>query len=532
MSFCLFSLPTPDSALFYLGMAKIGPDDACESSTDPSKYRCSRSGYSSQRESYDSQRRKSSRAEDDSFQRRKSTGPESSRRKKSVDPTKSQKLRIELGRLSMHDQVAQDETKLAADHELESKLYAAVRTSPMLVSIRRAAPQKLMDNTERVAIAGIFAQHAAARTNVGMVNWASPRARHIYRVRHALLYRIALYAAFLGLLIVVIWEPPSSSALPAVVNWTAIDWASFSASTAVEVCSALVFAVDVVLQVICCTPRVFCSSKANLVFALLVLCILSDAIATPIIVHAASVCPLRVSRVLRPLLLPFLSQTVSHMVISIAYTIPSLADLGLCMITVIIFYGLLSASLFAPYDANDSPAPLEPPTLPPIPVPSSPPTLPPAMPLTATPLAPPSPSFPLPLVAHQASSYATVSEPLQELHTTLLALCILLFTADNYPMIMWESFSCKGVGCYVGVGTALFASFVIIGHVVLMSIFIAGMCSVHSHMHIVCSHRTLSCAWHASSHTQCRRALISCSHLLPSSLDLICCGTGSALRCL
>ena len=352
-------------------------------------------------------------------------------------PTKNQRLRMELGALSMFDQVAADEVKCTADRTanatIEARMSAAIRTSPMLESILKASPQKLMDEAERAAIAGIFAQHAAARTSVGMINWASSAARQIYRVRHMALYRYTLDAALFCLMLVAVWEPPMTGGSAPVA-----DYAYFYACTVVELSCAVLFASDLLLQLVCCTPRVFWrSTKANAVYAVLVLSILSDALSAPIIVATAGYYPLRWSRVLRPLLMPFLSQTVAHMVLSIGHTLPSLADLGLCMLTVIVFYALLSTSLFAPDLLGEAHPPAAPPP------------------------------------ADNAATNGAISSPLGSLHTTLLALSILLFTADNYPMIMWEAYSCSGVSCGVGVSTSVFTSFVVLGNLVLMSIFVA-----------------------------------------------------------
>ena len=56
--------------------------------------------------------------------------------------------------------------------------------------------------------------------------------------------------------------------------------------------------------------------------------------------------PFRPTRVLRPALLPYLSRTCAHMALSIAHTIPSLADLALCVLAMVLFFSLTAASLF------------------------------------------------------------------------------------------------------------------------------------------------------------------------------------------
>ena len=344
----------------------------------------------------------------------------------------------------MVDQVAEDElgSSRFADNTVEMKLSAAIRSSPMLESIRKAAPQKLMDEDERAAIAGIFAQHAAARTSVGMINWASRRARQIYRIRNAAPYRNMLHLTLFILLLVAIWEPPTTGGSANIADVT-----HFYVCTAMEVACSLVFAADLLLQMVCCTPRVFMrSSKTNVVFGVLVLSLLADVVSAPMIAAASGRYPFRWSRMLRPLLMPFLSQTVAHMVLSMAHTLPSLADLGLCMLIVIVFYALLSTSLFAPDDLLSGAQ-----------LPAAPP--------------PPGPGL------------GAVASPLRNLHTTLLELVILLFTADNYPMVMWESYSCTGVSCGVGVGTAVFTSFVLLGNVVLMSVFVAVLFDVYKRQH-------------------------------------------------
>ena len=57
--------------------------------------------------------------------------------------------------------------------------------------------------------------------------------------------------------------------------------------------------------------------------------------------------------------------------------------------------------------------------------------------------------------------------------TMLLQLAITLFTADNYPQIMYASFSCAEFSCGPITGTLFFISFVLLGHIILMTVFSA-----------------------------------------------------------
>ena len=75
-----------------------------------------------------------------------------------------------------------------------------------------------------------------------------------------------------------------------------------------------------------------------------------------------------------------------------------------------------------------------------------------------------------------------LSKPLESLSTTLIELTIALFTADNYPHIMYQSFICKGP-CGAVVGTVFFISLVVIGHVILMSVFVAVIFEVYKRQH-------------------------------------------------
>ena len=219
---------------------------------------------------------------------------------------------------------------------------AALVENEMLRSIYAKVPHKLVDIDERIEIAGIFARHAKARTPVGSVDWSSPFARRIYVLRYSGWYKFALKFAFVGLLLVAIWEPAMTfSGVVPEKNWLAC--------TMVELSCLVVFVIDLGLAISCAKWR-FASNVKNVIFALLVLGLLADALSVPIVAFLSAAqdawYPWRWSRCLRPLLLPYLSKTCAHMATSIAHTVPSLADLALCVLAAVLFYSLLAASLF------------------------------------------------------------------------------------------------------------------------------------------------------------------------------------------
>lgn len=314
----------------------------------------------------------------------------------------------------------------------------------MLKSIQEHSPSGLMDDDERVAIAVIFVRHAVDRTPVGQVNWASARSRVLYCYRHNWIHRLALHLALFGLFVITPMEKSHSLGRgPPAEYWEIMG--------SVEVMCAFVFLVDLCMQLVCVTPKVFIRDAKSMLYALCVLSIVLDSCVAMTIAGTSMAAskveeraepwyPFRWSRILRPVLLPYISKTCAHMATSIAHTLPSLADLTMCMLATVLFYALLGASLFG-QENPPPPPPISPPWS--VPMPSAPPMSPGSGP------PPPPPLEPYTNMPYLSSHiFEEVTQPLSTLHTTMLHLTILIFTADNYPGIMWESFACEGVGMF------------------------------------------------------------------------------------
>jgi hypothetical protein len=107
-----------------------------------------------------------------------------------------------------------------------------------------------MSEAERIAIAACFVRHAISRTALAEIDWSSRLARSIYQLRCTRAWRMALRVAFIGVSIIIAWEPPVTGSGIAPFAW-------WGACSAVEIASALVFVCDFVCQLISMHPRRF-----------------------------------------------------------------------------------------------------------------------------------------------------------------------------------------------------------------------------------------------------------------------------------
>ena len=69
--------------------------------------------------------------------------------------------------------------------------------------------------------------------------------------------------------------------------------------------------------------------------------------------------------------------------------------------------------------------------------------------------------------ARAARVVEQLREPLSTLPMMLLQLTITLFSADNYPNIMYSSFACRQTACGPVAGTLFFVAFIVVGHITL-----------------------------------------------------------------
>ena len=324
---------------------------------------------------------------------------------------------------------------------------------------------QIIDEDERVAMAACFVRHAISRTSLSYVNWSSPTARVFYRLRQEWPYRLVLRVAFVGLCGVIIFEPAQtggSGSAPA------------SAATAiVETLCALIFLADLVAQLVCMSTRRFMKLPSCNVYALLVLTICIDTLIALGSRHRATT-SLRISRPLRPLLLPFLSRTCDHMVVAILRSLPSLSDLIVVLVVAVVFFTLLGLSLFGhdPFATggaaerdvrNDTSIFM----------------------LSQGWLPPEWRDLNGSVVwsTERSRMLAHLREPLSYMPTTMMHLAVAIFTADNFPHIMYESFDCAGVACNAYAGTTFFIIAVVLGHVILMTVFIAVVYEVYKRQH-------------------------------------------------
>ena len=372
-------------------------------------------------------------------------------------------LRLEHSRLSSYDYIVEQEKARSAlanagnTTVFTSSLDIACRDNPMLASIKRQCPCNLMSVEERVAVAAIFVRHACARSAVGRVNWSSARARGIYVLRNRSWYCALLKFGLLTLIVITCFEKPSTYEGGA-------PNAHWQVCLAVEIGCALIFLVDLCLQVTCWTPKIFVTDLHCICYATCILSIVGDSLSALIRTMVSqsngdTQYPFRWSRFFRPALVPYLSKTAQHMIFSIALTIPSLADLALCMLAVVLFYGLLGVSLFA-LSAEDRAA---------LSFPSSP--------------SPPSLPFANINVTTLAQSMEMDDNLLSTLNKTIRQMFILLISGDNYPIILWQTFDCLGVACNAGAGGAFMISFMTLGNVILMSVFVAVVFDVYKRQH-------------------------------------------------
>ena len=362
------------------------------------------------------------------------------------------------GQQSLEDFILSDETQKTGKnnpHEkVEGEAFETELDKAATAQVRTLLLPGSTDLTpdERTAIAACFVRAAIERKPLSNVDWRSARARKLYLLRHSRTWLWIRRIAFTLLNLVVVWEPAATHGSP-------IPPSHWAAVSTVELLCALVFTIDGLAQLLCTTLSNLLNSASLCAHTLLVTLLLSDSIINIAACSAGSY-TFRFSRVLRPLLLPTLSRTCLHMAMSVLRSLPSLADIFVVIMTVLMFYTLLGLALFgrnpaeraAEYEAKKAGMPAA------------------ISNVTYTTLEPGSVEWML-------------SKPLESLSTTLIELTIALFTADNYPHIMYQSFICKETACGAVVGTVFFISLVVIGHVILMSVFVAVIFEVYKRQH-------------------------------------------------
>lgn len=391
--------------------------------------------------------------------------------------------------------------------EAESTRHAhpgAARGDAWTANLERAA-EHLVDSIhlptpravsmeERTAMAACFVRHAITRTPLTEgINWQSPVARAVHRWRQHTAYEWTRRLALLALLLLVLWEPP-------VTGGGATASAGWAACSVIEIVCSVAFLGDLVLMLLCTSPRHFFRSPSSCAFGLIVITISLDALVCafyvgvqqPLLTQFTPVetrpYPLRVSRVARPFLLPFVWKTVGHMTLAIIRSLPSLADLSILILATLVFSTLLGLAFFgidpeallaADHAASGA-----------------------ASGFTANPAnstrgiflldaewAPPWAAAALSSVNATPSDEGhrlvlmQLQRPLATMPTMVVQLAVAFFTADNYPQILYESFRCDGVGCNAFVGTSFFVILIIVGHVILMTVFIAVVYDVYKRQH-------------------------------------------------
>ena len=206
---------------------------------------------------------------------------------------------------------------------------------------------------ERIAIAGIFVRHAMTRTELGRVSWASARARTLYRLANARWYGVARHLAFVLLCAVVVIEPVRTLDGPPPGPY----WA---AATAAELACCAFFVADIGVLIGYQGRKEFFDLRSSVwrrrwdrwARLVLVALLCADALVALAITLAAGWVPFRPSRVLRVLLLPFFNKAARHTVSALAQTIPSLGELTLIALMLVLLGSLLAFSLFADDSAN------------------------------------------------------------------------------------------------------------------------------------------------------------------------------------
>ena len=339
--------------------------------------------------------------------------------------------------------------------------------------------QGMLTPEEKLSIAACFVQHAVLRKPISSIHWQSPVSRALFRLQQTQSYRLALRVAFLGLALVILWEPP-------VTGIGEAPPPRWEASSVVEIVCALGFVADLCCQLVCRRPRRFITSSSSCIYALLVVPIAADALSAPIAVAASGVYPFRFSRLLRPLLLPFLWRTCEHMVVSILRSLPSFSDFILLIFVTLVFFTLLGLSFFGrdPSDLAAANATTG------------------AIFLLGPDWRPPNATI--------ASSPVTdlLRQPLSSMPVLALHLTIALFSADNYPHILYASFSCTELACGPAAGSLFFLVFVVLGHIILMTVSIAIVFETYKRQHacVILSERVSE-----------RVALLAAFHLLATS---------------
>ena len=169
--------------------------------------------------------------------------------------------------------------------EAESTRHAhpgAARGDAWTANLERAA-EHLVDSIhlptpravsmeERTAMAACFVRHAITRTPLTEgINWQSPVARAVHRWRQHTAYEWTRRLALLALLLLVLWEPP-------VTGGGATASAGWAACSVVEIVCSVAFLGDLVLMLLCTSPRHFFRSPSSCAFGLIVITISLDAL--------------------------------------------------------------------------------------------------------------------------------------------------------------------------------------------------------------------------------------------------------------
>ena len=163
-------------------------------------------------------------------------------------PNAATRHRMDMMQKSVHDLVVEAEKEAHGAAFAGTAMAMALRDNEMLRSIHEQHPQTLLNERERIEIAGIFARHAKARTPIGAVDWTSRKARQIYVLRHKWWYKALLNVMLIGLTLVAFWEPPITRTWPQPPqNWLACSIA--------ELVFALVFFTDLCLMFVCWKAR-------------------------------------------------------------------------------------------------------------------------------------------------------------------------------------------------------------------------------------------------------------------------------------
>ena len=368
---------------------------------------------------------------------------------------------------------------------------------------RRAATLKLnqaempreiiMPLTERLDVAACLVHQGVARTAISSMEWHSPLSRAAFRMRRSFTCRTSLRLAFIGLTVIILWEPPTT--------WGVAEAAppGWLACSAVELVCALVFFTDLSLQLICQRPHRFLRSTSSCNYAVLVLLISFDALAALFITAAngGSSYPARVSRFARPLLLPFLSRTCEHMAVSILRSLPSLTDFALLILVSLIFFTLLGLSFFG--RDNEAAASMN----------SS----------LAVDHAAQTGIFMLnsdwlpPTTNATDSIVLYLQQPLSSMTALFLHLMIALVSADNYPSILYAAYDCEELGCGDVGGSVFFIIYLVIGHIVLMTVAIALVFETYKRQHgfLILSERVDE-----------RQALLAAFNVLTTGMEQSC----------